>query len=146
MFELISRVGVGGGSPNDSRLLGLTKVSVIPSYCAGAVEMTLLLLALVRFLELRTVMFDGIWDWLSADPDRGEALGGVDTGAGSLDRADCTRCSSFCIFPIRPRICVREVELGNVDGSLFSVVLRLAGVANPVAEGSRECLDARDEK
>lgn len=106
----------------------------------------MLLVALVRFLELRTVMLDGIWAWLSADPGRGEALGGVDVGAGNLDRADCTRCSSFCIFPIKPRICVREVELGNVAGSRFNVVRRLAGVANPVAEGSRECLGARDEK
>lgn len=35
---------------------------------------------------------------------RGEARGGVLTGPGSLDRALCTRCSSRCICPIRPRI------------------------------------------
>lgn len=35
---------------------------------------------------------------------RGEARGGVGFGAGSLDRADCTRASSFCILAVRDRI------------------------------------------
>ena len=64
----------------------------------------LLLLALGRFLELRTVILEGIWEWLSAEPGLGEARGGVEIGAGNLDRAEWTLCSSFCILPISPRI------------------------------------------
>ena len=37
----------------------------------------------------------------------------MDVGAGSFERAEFTRCSSFCIFPIRPRIWWREDEGGR---------------------------------
>lgn len=45
----------------------------------------------VRFLE-RIVTFDEL-----ITDERGEARGGVDTGPGSLERAECTRASSRCI-------------------------------------------------
>ena len=64
----------------------------------------------VRFLLLRIVTVDGMYDWLRAEPLRGEARGGVEAGAGSFDFAECTRSSSFCIFPIRPRIWDSEPE------------------------------------
>lgn len=32
VFEFISRVGVGGGNPKESRLLGRTNMSVAPSF------------------------------------------------------------------------------------------------------------------
>ena len=61
---------------------------------------------------------------------RGEARGGVLTGPGSLDRALCTRCSSRCICPIRPRIWYSDFEAGIAgDGS----------AAWPLSEGTRAC-------
>ena len=57
---------------------------------------------LTRFLLLRTVTLEGIL-WPRVLP-LGDTFGGVLVGAGNLERADCTRSSSFCIFPIRPRI------------------------------------------
>lgn len=38
------------------------------------------------------------------DPARDDAREGDSDGGGSFDLADCTRSSSFCILPIRPRI------------------------------------------
>lgn len=65
----------------------------------------LTLLPLFRFREpLRTVIDDGTEFWPKADGVRGDAPFGVSTGAGSLDRAECTLSSSFCILPMRPRI------------------------------------------
>lgn len=139
---------VGAAMPVESRLLGLAGRSRRSSR-AGVVPAPPLLLALVRLRELRTVTVEGMWDWFSAEPGRGEARGGLEVGAGSLDRAECTRCSSFCILPIRPRIWVREVELGNVDGSArLSVALRETGVTRPplaVEEGLRLCCGIRAE-
>lgn len=61
---------------------------------------------------------------------RGEARGGVLTGPGSLDRALCTRCSSRCICPIRPRIWYSDFEAGIAG----------AGSADwPLSEGIRAC-------
>jgi hypothetical protein len=45
---------------------------------------------------------------------RGETRGGVVAGPGSLLLALCTRCSSRCICPIRPRIWCNEREVGMV--------------------------------
>jgi hypothetical protein len=66
-----------------------------------------------------------------AETFRGEDCGGVLTGAGSFDLADCTRCSSRCICAVRVRICVREVEFGNPRvGGAFAFVFRMTdGVA-----------------
>ncbi len=62
------------------------------------------LLPPVRFLLLRMVTVAGIKDWPTAEPVCGDALGGVDVGAGSFDRADFRRCSRFVIFVLKPRI------------------------------------------
>lgn len=62
------------------------------------------LLSMVRLRLLRIVIVGAMKDWLAAETLRGEARGGVVVGAGSLDLAELTRCSRFCIFPIRPRI------------------------------------------
>lgn len=43
---------------------------------------------------------------------RGEARGGVGFGAGSLDRAFCTRASSFCILAVRDRMWDRDADAG----------------------------------
>jgi hypothetical protein len=66
----------------------------------------LTLLVLVRFFELRlSVTDDGMAEGCEIPVGvRGDAPVGVATGAGNLERAECTRSSSFCIFPIRPRI------------------------------------------
>lgn len=69
--------------------------------------------------------------WPMADALLGDARGGVLIGAGSLDLAECTLCSSRCICAVRLRIWVREVELGSprVAGA-FALALRIrAGVA-----------------
>lgn len=59
-------------------------------------------------LRLRMVTVDG-----TAMP-RGEERGGVlvDPVAGSLERADWTRASSRCIWAVRVRMWVRELEGG----------------------------------
>lgn len=56
----------------------------------------------------------------------GDARGGVCVGAGSLDRAECTRASKRCIWAVRVRICERELD----EGSLWvgGRALRFAGV------------------
>lgn len=95
-----------------------------------AIELALAVLPPVLFLLLM-VMLDGMLLCPKADPGRGDARGGVLTGAGNLDRADCTRCSSRCICAVRLRMCVRDVELGRprVAGALFLALRITAGVA-----------------
>jgi hypothetical protein len=89
----------------------------------------------------------------------------VFVGAGSLDRAEYTRSSSFCILPISPRIWYREPDLGKPPaGALLPIlgrpvrgggaVVLIDGVARPLAPklcraaagmlGLRECLGGRD--
>jgi hypothetical protein len=53
------------------------------------------------------------------------------TGAGSFDRADCTRCSRRCICAVRLLIWVSEVELGKprVAGAFVLVFRMTDGVA-----------------
>lgn len=83
--------------------------------------------------------------WPSAESFRGDARGGVETGAGNFDLADCTRCSSLCICAVRLRICVRDVEFGKprvggafarvflmTDGVAFLVRVELGGAAGPL--------------
>lgn len=65
------------------------------------------LLPLSRFREFRrTVMLEATGLSPTTDPARewGDPRDEVSEGAGSRDLADCTRSSSFCILPIRPRI------------------------------------------
>jgi hypothetical protein len=96
-------------------------------------------------------------------PFRGLARGGVVVGAGSLDRAACTRSSSFCILPISPRTWTSEPDRGKLGGGAplpklglgareAGAVVRIEGVARPLALvlgldadmlGPRECLGAR---
>ena len=71
------------------------------------------LLPPVRFLLLRIVMVGGMKAWPEAESLLGEARGGVEVGAGSFDRAELTRCSSFCILPISPRIWCKEPDAGR---------------------------------
>ena len=61
----------------------------------GPSEDVLAVLPLTLFLLL-TVTLEGTYV-LKEDSLRGEVRVGVLIGAGSLDRADCTRCSSLCI-------------------------------------------------
>jgi len=70
-------------------------------------------LLLLRLRLLRTVTVAGMVEgwWPSAEP-RGDARGGVLVGAGSFERTVWTRSSSFCIFPISPRIWYKEPERG----------------------------------
>ena len=87
----------------------------------------------------------------NAEPDRGDARGGVVVGAGSFERADWTRASSFCILPISPRIWYREPDRGvsvvvhvmlGLDDLEGSGVRSMDGVDRPPAgmgmEGPRE--------
>jgi len=101
---LLSPAATGGrtGTPNDRRL---TRSVSAPLGIDEA------LLPLVRFRLLRTVTVAGMW-LSAAEPDRGDARGGVAVGAGSLDRAEWTRSSSFCILPISPRIWWSEPDRG----------------------------------
>jgi hypothetical protein len=64
---------------------------------------------MVRFLE-RIVTVAGTLVPLT--DERGEARGGVLVGAGSLDRADCTRASKRCICAVSVRMWVSELEPG----------------------------------
>lgn len=106
LVRLLGRLSPWVRVPTDCRLGGIYGV---PSPWTEELK----LLPLVRFLEdLRTVMLEGIGLCPDTEP-RGEVLLGVSTGAGSLDRADCTRSSNFCIFPMRPRIWYREPDRGS---------------------------------
>ena len=78
---------------------------------------------IVRFRE-RTVTVAGTVAPLAEN--RGEARGGVLVGAGSLDRADCTRASSRCIWAVRLRIWERELDPGIL--CVRAAVERFAGV------------------
>jgi len=126
-----SRLGIG---PNERRLIPEverrgtcldTGVSSLPS---PPIDEVLAVLPPVRFL-LRIVTLGGIYG--IAEAPRGEARGGVLIGAGSLERADCTRCSSRCICAVSVRICVSDVELGSpLVAGAFAFVLRMRdGVA-----------------
>lgn len=46
--------------------------------------------------------------------ERGDGLGGVLVvdGAGSFERADCTRASSRCIWAVSVRMCASELDGG----------------------------------
>ncbi len=142
-FALGSRVGlpVGWEKPKESWLEGRL-FSTDGDW--RAIEA---LLPPVRRLELRMVTVAGMYDWPKAELARGEARGGVLVGAGSLDLAELTRSSSFCILPIRPRIWWREPEEGSVESWLMlsereRVVRRgITGLERPVCarmEGPRE--------
>lgn len=63
----------------------------------------------------RIVIDEGTLLWLEIDPERGDTREGESAGAGSLDFADCTLCSSLCILPIRPRIWFKDSDLGSGD-------------------------------
>lgn len=93
-------------------------------------EEVLAVLPMVR-LRLRIVTLEGMWVWPIAEPLRGEARGGVLMGAGSFERADWTRCSSFCICAVRVRMCVRDCEFGmpRVAGAFVLAFLMTDGVA-----------------
>jgi hypothetical protein len=97
--RLLGRLLLGSredaGIPNESRL---TPESVAPGLTEDAADA-----CDVRVLVLLRVTLFGMW-CPSALPFRGLARGGVFVGAGSLDRAEYTRSSSFCILPISPRI------------------------------------------
>jgi len=87
----------------------------------------------LRFLE-RIVTVDGT-ETPPMTEDRGEARGGVLTGAGSFDLADCTRASRRCIWAVRDRIWEREFE----GGSLWEVA-RVVLVGSGFAAGVRVAL------
>ena len=106
---------LAAGAQNDSRLAGCPDEGVLVSPSRNDAA-ALTLLPPVRFFGLRTVTDAGMAWCPMADALRGDARGGVCTGAGSFDRADCTRCSSFCICPMRPRICRSEPDDGNAPG------------------------------
>jgi hypothetical protein len=133
----------GPPKPWDNRLLGRPLLSRPSPDADGAAEDSRVLpvtlaVALVRFRALRTVTVAGMYVPLMAESGRGEARGGVEVGAGSLDRADCTRCSSRCILPIRPRIWTNDEELGTGPFSLRAVDMRrFAGVAIPLVRDVR---------
>lgn len=100
-------------TPNEMRLLRWLNLRAFDSEGRdGVPDTSLLALLPERFLLLRTVTLAGMLDAKLEPPlgdgtlvvPRGEARGGVLVGAGSLDRAECTRSSSFCILPISPRI------------------------------------------
>lgn len=71
-------------------------------------ELKLLLLRRWRASPSRGVMVDpiGLLPRIdpARDPARDEPRDGESDGGGSFDLADCTRSSSFCILPMRPRI------------------------------------------
>lgn len=124
--RLMSESGLRFGSgPKDSRLipevlslgtwlgLGMAELVVLvgvvssPAMDDEAVDPT------VRFLE-RIVTEEGIVVVLELKSVLGEARGGVCVGAGSLERADCTRASRRCICAVSVRMCDNEFD----DGSL----------------------------
>jgi hypothetical protein len=97
--RLLGRLLVGSREldmPNESRLT--PPESAAPWLTEDAAEA-----CEERFLLLRNVTLLGMW-CPNALPFRGLARGGVFVGAGSLERAEYTRSSSFCILPISPRI------------------------------------------
>lgn len=81
---------------------------------------------IVRFRE-RTVTVDGTPLAALLTDCLGDARGGVCVGAGNLDRADCTRASKRCIWAVRERMCVSELEPGSLWVAR-GLMARLAGV------------------
>ena len=78
-----------------------------------------MVLPVLRFLERRVteegMAVAGVGAWVpNAEVERGEARGGVLTGPGSLDRADWTRSSRFCILERRLRRCIMEEDWGRL--------------------------------
>lgn len=103
-------------------------------------------LALGRFMLRRTVTDEGMPS-LNPGPVRGDPRGVP--GAGSFDRAECTRSSIFCILPMRPLIWYKESERGSFSGALLARVLGLLGgfmvpetavLLLEAKEGPLECL------
>lgn len=136
LLSVPSRLGRG---PKDSLLMpdvdSLATCFVVDwGVSSAAIEELLTVLPPVRFLLLM-VTLAGMKSRLIVAPLRGEARGGVLTGAGNFDLADWTRCSSLCICAVRVRICVSEVELGRplllfvVAGAFDLVLLITEGVA-----------------
>jgi hypothetical protein len=89
-------------NPKLKRLTGRGAASVLLVAPPVVKDELVVVLAEVRLRDERTVTVPGRAG-VEMLP-RGEAFGGVEVGAGSLERAVCTRSSSFCIFPIRPLI------------------------------------------
>lgn len=81
-----------------------------------------------RFRE-RIVTVDGTL-WTPRTDERGEARGGVVTGAGSFDRALCTRASRRCIWAVRVLMWARELlaGLGGMRVEMERGAVRGAGV------------------
>src|SRR5688572_13194073 len=110
-------------------MLGLVGVVSSPATEDEAVDPT------VRFRE-RIVIEEGTDVVLELKSVRGDARGGVCVGAGSFERADCTRASSRCICAVSVLMCDSELDEGSL--CVPGRTLRLAGVRNgaPPVEGS----------
>lgn len=74
--------------------------------------------------------------------DMGEPRGGVVLGAGNFERTDCTRASRRCIWAVRVRMWLRDVDGGNrfpgprlpfVPVDRGAVVVRIDEPVEPVA-------------
>lgn len=79
-----------------------------------------------RFRLLRIVTVEGTTDMTD---ERGDARGGVRTGAGSLERTLWTRASRRCICAVRERMWVSELEVGSLcEAERGTVVREGAGV------------------
>lgn len=83
------------------------------SMLSGRVLGPEMVLPVLRFLERRVteegMAVVGVGTWVPrAEVGRGDARGGVLTGPGSLERADWTRSSRFCILERRLRRCIME--------------------------------------
>lgn len=75
------------------------------------------LLPLNRLREFRRMVMvegTGLPPFTEIDPEREEVREGESEGGGSLDFADWTLSSSFCILPMRPRIWYNEPDLGSL--------------------------------
>lgn len=119
------------GTPNESRLMPPLAISWTEDAEVEACD--------ARFLTATEL---GRY-WPAALGTRGLARGGVDVGAGSLERAECTRSSSFCILPISPRIWYRDPDLGRpAADALFPMLGRVclcpgAALGGRIIEGVR---------
>jgi hypothetical protein len=129
------RVGVGGARYCELRdwreglvrgMEGVLFAALVPSE-SGNEATPEMVLPVLRFL-LRTVTEEGMtvavtegW-WPRAEPERGEARGGVLTGPGSLERAVWTRASRFCIFERRLRRCMIEEDWGRPEERVRGLV------------------------
>jgi len=140
---LSGRSGREAEGPKLSLLIG-----AVP-YEASVLLLWVLLLMRLRLLRTVTLAgMPGVW-WPRAEL-RGDPRG-VLVGAGSFERTVWTRSSSFCIFPIRPRIWYREPERGSggcscpMLGRDGTRLLGADGGGRDVVgmEGPRECLGGR---